>query len=171
MIRILLVPVVVWLLLLQGDGPRYWAAGLFVVAACTDFLDGYLARRHQMTTRTGAWLDPFSDKLLVLAPMLVLVWQDAFPLWAAVVIVGREVAVSVLRVYLGSRRTSMPASVTGKVKAVLQMAALALYLLPGVAEVLRLSVLVVAVAFTVFSGVEYFLKAGALAGLERERER
>jgi len=166
-LRILLVPVVVWLLLLEGDGPRYWAAGLFVLAACTDFLDGHLARRHGMTTRTGAWLDPFSDKLLVVAPMLVLVAQDAFPLWAAAVVVAREVAVSVLRVYLGSRRTSMPASITGKVKAVLQMAALALYLLPGVAEALRLSVLLVAVAFTVWSGVEYFLKVGALA--ERER--
>ena len=165
--RILLVPIVVWLILADGDAAHYWAAGLFVIAASTDALDGYLARRHAMTTRTGAWLDPLSDKLLVRAPIVVLAAQGDFPWWAAVIIVGREIAVSLLRVYLGSRRASMPASVTGKVKAVLQMTAITLYLLPGVPEGVRLTVLVIAVVFTVWSGVEYFMKAGALARAER----
>lgn len=165
--RILLVPIVVWLILADGDAAHYWAAGLFVIAASTDALDGYLARRHAMTTRTGAWLDPLSDKLLVGAPIVVLAAQGDFPWWAAVIIVGREIAVSLLRVYLGSRRASMPASVTGKVKAVLQMTAITLYLLPGVPEGVRLTVLVIAVVFTVWSGVEYFMKAGALARAER----
>lgn len=164
--RILLVPVVVWLLLTEGDAPHYWAAGLFVVAAATDALDGYLARRHSMKTRTGAWLDPLSDKLLVGAPIMVLAAQGDFPWWAAVIIVGREVAVSALRAYLGSRRASMPASLAGKVKTVLQMAAITLYLIPGVADGPRLTVLAVAVAFTVWSGVEYFLKAGSLVKAE-----
>ena len=165
--RILLVPIVVWLILADGDAAHYWAAGLFVIAASTDALDGYLARRHAMTTRTGAWLDPLSDKLLVGAPIVVLAAQGDFPWWAAVIIVGREIAVSLLRVYLGSRRASMPASVTGKVKAVLQMTAITLYLLPGVPEGVRLTVLVIAVVFTVWSGVEYFMKAGALVRAER----
>ncbi len=146
--------------------PHYWAAGLFVAAAATDALDGYLARRHAMKTRTGAWLDPLSDKLLVGAPIVVLAGRGEFPWWAAVIIVGREIAVSVLRAYLGSRRASMPASLAGKVKTVLQMAAITLYLIPGVADGPRLAVLVVAVAFTVWSGVEYFLKAGALVKAE-----
>ena len=159
-------PVVVWLILAEGDAAHYWAAGLFVVAAATDALDGYLARRHAMKTRTGAWLDPLSDKLLVGAPVVVLAAQGDFPWWAAAIIVGREVAVSLLRVYLGSRRASMPASLTGKVKTVLQMTAITLYLLPGVPEGARLTVLVIAVAFTIWSGVEYFLKAGSLVKAE-----
>ena len=165
--RISLVPVVVWLILAEGDAAHYWAAGLFVIAASTDALDGYLARRHAMTTRTGAWLDPLSDKLLVGAPIVVLATQGEFPWWAGVIIVGREVAVSLLRVYLGSRRASMPASLTGKAKAVLQMTAITLYLLPGVPELIRVAVLVVAVAFTIWSGVEYFMKARALVRAER----
>ena len=165
--RISLVPVVVWLILAEDDAARYWAAGLFVIAASTDALDGYLARRHAMTTRTGAWLDPLSDKLLVGAPILVLAAQGDFPWWAAVIIVGREIAVSLLRVYLGSRRASMPASLTGKVKAVLQMTAITLYLIPGFPEGVRVAVLVFAVAFTVWSGIEYFMKAGALVRVER----
>jgi len=164
--RILLVPVVVWLILAEGDAAHYWAAGLFVVAAATDALDGYLARRHAMKTLTGAWLDPLSDKLLVGAPVVVLAARGDFPWLAAAIIVGREVAVSLLRVYLGSRHASMPASLTGKVKTVLQMTAITLYLIPGVPEGARLTVLVIAVAFTVWSGVEYFLKAGSLVKAE-----
>lgn len=160
--RILLVPVVLWLVLAEGPSSHYWAAALFVVAAATDALDGYLARRHAMTTKTGAWLDPLSDKLLVIAPILLLSVQDEFPWWAAIVIIGREAAVSLLRVWLGSRRASMPASVMGKVKTVLQMAAITLYLLPNVPDAIRLTFLVGAVGFTVWSGAEYFLKAGAL---------
>lgn len=165
--RISLVPVVVWLTLADGDAAHYWAAGLFVVAASTDALDGYLARRHAMTTRTGAWLDPLSDKLLVGAPALVLATRGIFPWWAAGIIVGREIAVSLLRVYLGSRRASMPASLAGKVKAVLQMTAITLYLLPGMSGGVRLSVLIIAVVFTIWSGVEYFMKAGSLARAQR----
>lgn len=155
-------PVIVALLLNEGDATHYWAAGLFALAAATDFLDGYLARRHAMTTRTGAWLDPFSDKLLVIAPIVVLVARDEFPWWAAVVVIGREAAVSLLRIYLGSRRKSMPASPSGKIKTVLQMLAIILYLVPGVEGGWRSAALVAALAFTVWSGAEYFLKAGSL---------
>lgn len=167
MVRIVFVPVLVLLILADGRPAQAVAAVLFLVMAATDALDGYLARRHQMMTETGKWLDPLSDKLLVIAPILVLSWQGRFPWWATAVIVIREAAVSALRVYIGNRRMSMPASPMGKVKTVTQIIAIALYIYPGIPEIVRLAGLVVALAFTLYSGAEYFLGARTL--MEKQR--
>ena len=155
--RILLVPVVVWLLVIGSTGAR-WAAGIvFVVGAATDGVDGYLARRWDVKTRTGQWLDPLADKALVAAPIITLTIQGGFPVWAAVLILGREVAVALLRVLLGARGRSMPASFPAKVKTVTQIAAITLYVLPlGTwADGLEFAVLVAAVVLTLFTGVQY----------------
>ena len=159
--RALLVPVLVALVVIDTPRASVIAAAVFLLGAATDSLDGYLARRHSMKTATGAWLDPLSDKLLVSAPIVVLAVRGDFPAWAAVVIVGREVAVSVLRAYLGSQRTSMPASWLGKLKTVSQIAAVVLYLLPlgDGAQPLRTVVLLVAVVLTVVSGIDYFVSS------------
>jgi CDP-diacylglycerol---glycerol-3-phosphate 3-phosphatidyltransferase len=164
-IRAMLVPAVVLLILAEERTAMYLAALLFVVGALTDGLDGYLARRHGMTTRTGQWLDPLSDKLFVSAPIVTLTLLDRFPLWAAVVIIAREIAVSALRAYLGSRRASMPASNVAKWKTASQVAAVTLYLLPltGVLVQVRFAVLWMAVALTIYSGLDYFLRARRLA--------
>jgi CDP-diacylglycerol---glycerol-3-phosphate 3-phosphatidyltransferase len=160
-LRALLVPVLVVLVLVDTPRASVIAATVFLVGAASDSLDGYLARRHSMKTATGAWLDPLSDKLLVSAPIVVLAARGDFPAWAAVVIVGREIAVAVLRAYLGSQRTSMPASWLGKLKTVSQIAAVFLYLLPlgDGAGALRMVVLVGAVALTVISGIDYFVSS------------
>jgi CDP-diacylglycerol--glycerol-3-phosphate 3-phosphatidyltransferase len=155
--RILLVPVVVWLLVIGSTGAR-WAAGIvFVVGAATDGVDGYIARRWDVKTRTGQWLDPLADKALVAAPIITLAIQGGFPVWAAVLILGREVAVALLRVLLGTRGRSMPASFPAKVKTVTQIAAITLYILPlGTwADGLEFGVLVSAVVLTLFTGVQY----------------
>ena len=158
-IRIMLVPVVVALVLVQTERAAYAATAVFVTGGLSDFLDGYLARRHGTQTVTGAWLDPLSDKLLVAAAVISLTAVSRFPVWAAVIIVVREVAVSVLRAYLGTRQTSMPASEVAKIKTVLQLGAIALYMLPlsSAADGLKLVVLSLAVAITVYSGLDYFL--------------
>lgn len=155
--RILLVPVIVWLLVVGTTGAR-WAAGIvFVAGAATDGLDGFLARRWDVSTKTGQWLDPLADKALVAAPVITLAAQGLFPLWAAVLILGREIAVAVLRVLLGTRGRSMPATLPAKVKTVLQIAAITMYVLPfgSWADGLELAVLVVAVALTLFTGAQY----------------
>lgn len=155
--RILLVPVVVWLLVIGSTGAR-WAAGIvFVVGAATDGVDGYLARRWDVKTRTGQWLDPLADKALVAAPIITLAIQGDFPVWAAVLILGREVAVALLRVLLGTRGRSMPASFPAKVKTVTQIAAITMYVLPlGTwADGLEFAVLLAAVVLTLFTGVQY----------------
>jgi CDP-diacylglycerol--glycerol-3-phosphate 3-phosphatidyltransferase len=159
-LRIALVPVLVVLVVAQTTAASYAAAAVFVGGGLTDGLDGYVARRHGMTTRTGAWLDPLSDKFLVAAPVLTLTALGEFPVWGAVIILAREAAVIGLRAFRGTRGTSMPASDIAKVKTGAQLVAITLYLLPlhGTNSA-RLAALSVAVAITVYSGLDYFLHA------------
>lgn len=169
-VRILLIPVLV-LLLLEGSTPAALTAGVvFFAAAATDGLDGYLARRYDHTTKTGQWLDPFADKLLISAPVITLVGLGRFPLWAAVVIVAREVAVSVLRAWLGTRGRSMPASGWGKVKTGAQILAIFLYIVPlgPGAQDARFVALLLAVGLTVWSGIDYLLRLGERAPSTRD---
>lgn len=160
---------IVVLILADARPAAYLAAALFVVAAATDGLDGYLARRYESTTRLGQWLDPLADKVLVAAPILTLTAVRRFPLWAALVIVAREFAVSLLRAWLGARGRAMPASWWAKWKTAAQMAVIVLYLLPvfdAAARGFRFGVLVAAVALTVWSGLDYLIKAGRPAPAE-----
>jgi CDP-diacylglycerol--glycerol-3-phosphate 3-phosphatidyltransferase len=144
----------------RSEAAAVAAAALFVFGALTDGLDGYLARRYEGTTRIGQWLDPLADKILVTAPIVVLTAIDRFPLWATLVIVLREFAVSLLRAWLGARGVAMPASPWGKVKTAVQMILVPLYLLPlQGAGLVRTVVLWIALALTVWSGIDYVLRA------------
>ena len=147
-------------MLIDTKATSYAAAAVFVAGGLSDGLDGYLARRHATITRTGVWLDPLSDKLFVSAAVIALVIVDRFPLWAAIVIIVREIAVTVLRAVRGTQGTSMPASGLGKAKTASQLLAVTLYLLPlgPSADGFKLAILIVAVVFTVWSGVDYFLR-------------
>jgi CDP-diacylglycerol--glycerol-3-phosphate 3-phosphatidyltransferase len=157
--RIALVPVVVWLIARAGRDGSWAAWAAFAIAGFSDGLDGYLARRHRMTTPTGAWLDPLSDKLLVGVPAVVLSLLGRFPWWATVVIVGRELLVTALRWRLDRRGVSMPASNVAKAKTVVQLVALGMAMapLPGALDPVTLGVIVAAVALTLYSGAEYLL--------------
>jgi CDP-diacylglycerol---glycerol-3-phosphate 3-phosphatidyltransferase len=158
-VRILLIPVIVALIARDTDPARWVAAGVFTIGAASDFLDGYLARRHQMKTPTGAWLDPLSDKLFVAVPAIVLSLRGEFPWWATVAIVGRELAVTWLRWRLDQRGgVSMPASRVAKLKTASQLLAIGLSIAP-LSEAWDATVLVItviAVALTLYSGWEYF---------------
>ena len=128
-------------------------------------MDGYLARRFGSVTRTGQWLDPLSDKLLVTAPAVTMTALGTFPLWAAVIVVARELGILALRVVLGTRGRAMPASRIAKWKTVAQLLAIELYILPlgHGANGLRLAVLVVAVALTVGTGIDYLARESGFA--------
>jgi len=156
-----LVPVIVWLLVLQTTTASVAAAGVFLLGALTDGLDGYLARRWDTSTKTGQWLDPLADKALVAAPVITLTAQHLFPLWAAILILVREIGVALLRVILGTRGRSMPATWPAKVKTVLQLTAITMYILPlGTwADGLKLVVLIVAVVLTMVTGIQYVAQA------------
>jgi len=157
----LLVPALVLLIAVDERPASYAAAVVFAIGAVTDGVDGYLARRFQSVTRTGQWLDPLADKLLVSAAVVTLTAMGRFPLWAAVIIVTRELGISALRVYLGVHGRPMPASVAAKVKTTAQLVAIILYILPlgPGADRAKLAVLVVAIILTVVTGVDYVIRA------------
>lgn len=148
----------------RSDTAAVIAAAVFVFGALTDGLDGYLARRYSGATRIGQWLDPLADKILVTAPIVAMTAIGTFPAWATAVIVLREFAVSLLRAWLGSRGIGMPASPWGKLKTAVQMVLVPLYLLPmdGV-DTVRFVVLWLAVALTLWSGLDYFVRAARRA--------
>jgi CDP-diacylglycerol--glycerol-3-phosphate 3-phosphatidyltransferase len=106
-----------------------WAVGVFLLAAITDLLDGYLARRRAQVSRVGILLDPIADKLLTSAAFISLVELQQIPAWIVVIIIGREFAVSGLRSIASAEGFTMPASDLGKTKMVLQVAAITVIVL------------------------------------------
>lgn len=170
-LRALLVPVILWLLLIEGEGDtlRWWAFWIFTFAALTDTADGWVARRYGTVTPFGQLADPLADKLLVGGALASLAIVGEVPWWAVAVIVAREVGVTVLRTRLVQRQhLVMPASHSGKIKAVAQMIAIAAYLLPVLDGLVPELLLYLAVVLTIWSGIDYGFQAGRLARAARE---
>ena len=119
--RIFLTPLLVVVLLTRLEGKEIYGAVIFVVAALTDFFDGYLARRRNQVTAIGKLLDPIADKLLVCSAFISLVELNLAPAWMVVIIVGREFAVSGIRSIAAAQGHIMPANWFGKSKMVLQI--------------------------------------------------
>lgn len=160
-LRIFLVPWLVVLLLTRTEWG--WLLGLivFTVAVLTDYFDGWLARRRNEQTKLGAMLDPLADKLLISAMFISLIELDMAPAWIVAVIVGREFAVTWLRSDALARGTVISASGAGKAKTVSQIVAIYVMLLALRVEffaVLVAPALLVALALTLYSGLDYFRK-------------
>jgi CDP-diacylglycerol---glycerol-3-phosphate 3-phosphatidyltransferase len=155
-LRIMLVPVLVVALLGDTREGDVLAAVVFALASLTDFVDGYLARSRQDVTTFGKLMDPLADKLLIVAALVALVSLDRLEAWIAMVIITRELAVTVARLGASQAGVVMEASNSGKLKTCLQIAAiLALIAVQG--EPLWVSVLVyLAVIVTVVSGLDFF---------------
>ena len=156
--------VTVPLLMLIVDKPSSWPAVLLWIILCvTDGIDGYLARRHG-TTRSGAFLDPLADKVLVLGAMFALVASDQFPVLPVAIIATREVGISAFRSFWVRRGLAVPASKLAKVKTVTQEVAVGWALLPWTADVrwIREGTLWIALALTMITGVQY-IRAGSRA--------
>jgi CDP-diacylglycerol--glycerol-3-phosphate 3-phosphatidyltransferase len=158
LLRILLVPVLVVALTEEIEYGSTIAAAVFVLAALTDGLDGYIARSRASITTFGKVMDPVADKLLIAAALLALVSLDRLAAWVAMVIIAREFAVSGLRIAAGQQGVVIPASALGKLKTIVQSAAvLALIAAPN-ENAVWVQVLVYAmVLVTVVSGADYFL--------------
>lgn len=163
-LRILMIPVIVVALLEETAEGDVIAAALFALAALTDGLDGYIARRQRQETVFGKLMDPLADKLLVTAALVSLVSLDRIAAWVAMVIIAREFAVTGLRSVAAERGVVISASWLGKAKTGLQVAAI-FGLIAFDDSPLGVDILVyAAVAMTVFSGADYFL------GLRRHME-
>jgi CDP-diacylglycerol--glycerol-3-phosphate 3-phosphatidyltransferase len=170
-LRAALVPVILLLLARGGDSEAAaWAAfAIFVFAALTDTIDGWVARRFGGTTAFGAFADPLADKLLIVGTLVVLAAFDRVSWWIVIVVTAREIAVTLLRVVAVRRKgVVVSASTWGKVKTVAQIIAVGAVLLPIVDGVLVLVLLGAAVLLTVGSGLDYLVKVGAL--LRRDQE-
>ncbi|WP_034622479.1 CDP-diacylglycerol--glycerol-3-phosphate 3-phosphatidyltransferase [Cellulomonas sp. URHE0023] len=161
-LRIALVPFFAWALLADGGhstGWRWTATVIFVLAAATDRVDGWLARRSGQVTDLGKLLDPIADKLLVGTALVLLSWLGELSWWVTVVILVREIGITVMRFFL-LRYVVLPASRGGKLKTVLQSVAIGLYLmpldvLPGWVTVAAVLAMAAALVVTVVTGLDY----------------
>ncbi|GAA3138718.1 MULTISPECIES: CDP-diacylglycerol--glycerol-3-phosphate 3-phosphatidyltransferase [Nonomuraea] len=165
-LRLALVPFFVVCLFVPGTGWRVAALAVFAVASITDHLDGELARRYGLITDFGKIADPIADKALTGAALVCLSILQELPWWVTIVILGRELGITALRFVL-LRHAVIPASYGGKVKTVLQIAAIVLYLLPFVPGPVRWAVMGAAVVVTVGTGVDYVVRAIRLRKVAR----
>lgn len=161
--RLALVPVFVWLLFHRGGEDPGWriaALAVFAVATVTDRIDGELARRRGLITDFGKIADPIADKALTGAALIGLSSLGELPWWVTVVVLAREVGVTLLRFWV-IRHGVIPASRGGKVKTALQALAIGLYILPltGAAHTVAVIVMAAAVVVTVVTGLDYVARA------------
>lgn len=163
--RIFLVPLLVVVLLTKVPDKQFWGLGIFLLAALTDALDGIIARRTNRITTTGAMLDPIADKLLMSAAFISLVELDQVPAWMVTLIVGREFAVTALRMIALERGIAIAANAFGKAKTTSQIVTVSILILSLNSDgwqPLALVALWVTVALTVVSMVIYFWRNRAV---------
>ncbi|MFD2628455.1 CDP-diacylglycerol--glycerol-3-phosphate 3-phosphatidyltransferase [Oceanobacillus kapialis] len=173
--RILLIPIFIILLSIPfnwgtwdiGDTElpfsHFIAALLFIVAAATDWVDGHYARKYNLVTNLGKFLDPLADKLLVSAALILLVEMGMAPAWLVIIIISREFAVTGLRLVAAGEGIVLAAGSMGKLKTATQMIAIAILLLHQfpfsyIGFPMGTVMLYAALLFTVISGVDYFIK-------------
>jgi CDP-diacylglycerol--glycerol-3-phosphate 3-phosphatidyltransferase len=157
LLRILLVPVLVVVLLGETENGDLWAAIVFALASATDAMDGYLARSRNAITTFGKLMDPIADKLLIIAALVALVSLDRLAAWVAMVIIAREVAVTMTRMQATQQGVVIAANWWGKAKTIVQVAAIFLLIVAGDPSPVWVDGVVYgAVAITIVSGVDYF---------------
>ncbi len=172
--RILLIPVFVVLFITPTAGRSVAAAVVFVIAAVTDIVDGYLARRRSEITKLGKLLDPIADKLLVLSGLILLVQFDRIPALIAIVIIAREVAVTGVRAIAAAEGIVLAAETIGKWKMALQVIAIVLLILEGSLDPLRwplhvlgVGLLYLALALALISGGQYLMSFWRQVGVRK----
>ena len=158
-LRIFIVPLLVVLMLTKEENMDLWAAGLFLAAAVSDALDGYLARKRGQITTLGILLDPIADKLLTSAAFISLVELGRIPAWMVAIVIGREFAVSGLRAIASSKGFAIAASDLGKAKMVFQVMAIIALVLERRFPILQIPgefLMWVVVVFALASALQYF---------------
>lgn len=181
--RILLVPIMMIMPYLSITATLPWGLpivnliilAIFLIASFTDYLDGHIARKRNIVTNFGKFLDPIADKLLVLSALVMLVESDILPSWIPIIIAAREFMVSAIRMLVATEGKVIAASKLGKIKTVTQMVAISLAFLDTnpfmsfingefatyelVLNVLMSLAMILAVIATIWSGVDYFMKS------------
>ncbi len=168
-LRVILIPFFVAFGLIENTVAAYIALSIFVIASFTDFLDGHLARKMNLVSNFGKFLDPLADKLLVFAALALLVYRADISVWVLYIVVLREMVVTGIRLIAANSGRVIAAGMTGKIKTVFQMIVIILALIPVVnSHILSISVIgaisvldilmYIMVAITLVSGTEYIVK-------------
>ena len=159
-LRFILVPIfIIYAYYENQQGALYISTIIFTLASFSDFLDGYLARKHHLVTDFGKFMDPLADKVLVVAALLFLVQIGRIESWAVLIIVTREYAISIIRAIAATNGKVIAASGGGKIKTVLQMVSIIMLLLSlPFANI----VFYISVVMTLYSGIQYIWSNRAL---------
>lgn len=159
--RVILIPFFVFFLLTDhvGQWGKWIALAIFIIASLTDFLDGYLARKYNLVTNFGKFMDPLADKLLVCSAMICLIEKGAIPSWIVTIIIAREFIISGFRLIASDNGVVIAASYWGKFKTTFQMIMICLM----IADIKQLAivttiVMYIALALTIISLVDYLVK-------------
>ncbi|MCI9469240.1 MAG: CDP-diacylglycerol--glycerol-3-phosphate 3-phosphatidyltransferase [Oscillospiraceae bacterium] len=159
--RVICIPVFIVLMYLEAPWTQYAALAVFVIASLSDFLDGYIARHYNQVSNFGKFMDPLADKMLVVTAMLLFVEQGRMPGWMLALVVGREFAVSGLRLVAVEQGRVIAAAKSGKIKTAATMVGIILMLAVGVPysapDYLGMACNWIILVTTLYSGVEYFI--------------
>ncbi|MGA9111109.1 MAG: CDP-diacylglycerol--glycerol-3-phosphate 3-phosphatidyltransferase [Smithella sp.] len=163
LLRISVVPFLFILLLSPGEFWSLILAILFVIASITDFFDGYIARKYQMITTMGKFLDPIADKIMVNTAMILMIPIGRIPAWIVAITIIRDLMVDVIRSIASSEGIYIQASTLGKQKTLAQIVAVTAliihYSIFGInAHAVGMVILYIALVLTIFSGIDYFIK-------------
>lgn len=171
LVRVAMIPAYMVAMYVSGGVPGMWlwiSLGIFVVASLTDYVDGQIARRCNQVSDFGKFLDPLADKLLVIACMCILTEWGRMPAWALMIVLAREFAVTGLRLVAVQNGTVIAAGWSGKVKTFSTMVGLCLVMAFPTVAWLNTAVMVVIVATTLYSGIEYFAQNWGCLGLGKK---
>lgn len=162
LLRVFLIPIFVYVLLATYlPFNRYIATAIFIIASLTDFLDGYLARKLNLVTNFGKFMDPLADKLLVCAALICFVEIKELPAWIVIIIISREFIITGFRLIAVEANIVLAASWLGKVKTATQMAMI-IYISLGIKgyffEIFGDMLVFFATIFTIISGIDYIVK-------------
>ena len=163
LLRILLIPVFIVVMMLNFENHYLVACLIFIIASITDALDGHIARKHNLVTDFGKFMDPLADKLLVISALICMIESHLVAGWMVIIIVARELTVSILRAIAAADGKVIAASGGGKIKTISQMLAIIILLLGGnTNNSLLLNIggvfMLIATFFTLYSGADYLIK-------------
>lgn len=158
MIRIGLVPVFMLLALSGVSDSGLWATIVFVIASITDGIDGYVARKYNMITNFGKFIDPLADKLLVTSAVLIFVEMGIMPAWVAMIIIARDLVVSSLRMVGAAEGRVIQAVFSGKLKTMVHIICVVVLMLNIAPANIQSLLVYLMVAMSIYSGIDYVIK-------------
>lgn len=160
MLRIFMIPFFLVLLLnpqFQIPGQKWITLGIYVAASLTDTLDGYIARKYNMVTNFGKFMDPLADKLLVCSAIICFSAIGQMPVWVVLIIIAREFIISGFRLVASDKGVVIAAGMSGKIKTVVQMIMIGFLIvnLSGVFDIIEIVLIYLSLALTVISLIDY----------------